>query len=134
MKLSLFKEDVIKQESGSPLYIDDGCFYVKRVGTAEYHKQIEELKKSEYGFVAPKQIDDNLLLALWLSEFGVTGWDGVLDEEEYELEFSRRNARAVFTNPAFYLGLNSLLISHGSNYANYLFDEVSEDVEQIKKN
>lgn len=133
MKLSLYKEDVTKQESGSPLYIDDGCFYVKRVGTAEYHKQIEELKKSEYGF-APKEVNHNLIFALWLSEYGITGWEGVLDEEEYELEFSRRNARIVFNNPAFYLGLNALLMNHGSDYANYLFDEVTEDIEQIKKN
>lgn len=133
MKLSLYKEDLEKHESGSPLYVGEGCFYVKRVGTPEYYKQIEELKKLEYGF-APKEVNNGLLLGLWLSEYGVTNWEDVLDEDENPLEYSRKNARLVFNNSAFYLGLNSILINHGSDYANYLFDEVEEDIKEVKKN
>lgn len=132
MRLSDFKEDPAKQESGSPYYVGDGCFYVKRINTTEYTKQIEDIKKELYGF-APKGMNSNLILAYWLAEYGITGWEGVLDEEDNELRYSKVNARKVFLNPAYFLGLNSLLIQHASNYANYLHDELAEDLEEIKK-
>ena len=132
MRLDLFKESKDKQESGSPCYLDDGYFNVLRLHTPEYNKQIEDIKKLEYGF-APKDIDTNLVIATWLAEYGVTGWDGVLDEDDNELRFTRKNARKVFLNPAYYLSLNALLIQHASDYANYLFDDVNEDIESVKK-
>jgi len=132
MNLNDFAEDLSKHEKGSPLYIDDGVIYVKRIHTAEYNKQREAIKNREYGF-ASKDIDDNLITAYWLAEFGVTGWDGILDGDK-ELEFNQANSRAVFLNPNYRLSLNALLINHAANYANYLFDEVNEDIEQVKKN
>lgn len=131
MLLSDYAESAEKQESGSPFYLDDGCFWVKRIGTSEYHKQIEEIKSQIYGF-APKEIDNNLVTAHWLAEYGVTNWDGVIDENE-ELEFSRANARRVLLNPAYSMSLNAHLLVHASDYSKYLFDQVSEDIEAAKK-
>jgi len=131
MQLLDFAEDSQKQENGSPLYLDDGFICVKRIHTVEYNKQRESIRNSIYGF-SPNDIDENLITSHWLAEYGVTGWDGVLDGDK-ELEFSRENARAVFLNPNYKLSLNALLINHAANYANYLFDEVSEDIKKIKK-
>lgn len=134
MNLNSYKEDLEKQESGSPFYMgEDACFYVKRVGTTQYSKQIEEIKRNIYGFAA-KDIDWGLVLGTWLAEHGVTGWDNILDESDNKLDYSVLNARKVFLNPSFFNSLNAQLISYGSDYANYLFDEVTEDVDQIKKN
>jgi len=134
MKLSLFKEDLEKQESGSAFYMgEDAVFYVQRVGTVNYNKQIEDIKRNIYGF-APKDLDAGLILATWLAEYGVTDWENILDEEEVKLDFSKSNARKVFLNPSFFNSLNAQLIAHGSDYSNYLFDEVNEDIKQIKKN
>lgn len=132
MNLLEYKEDLEKREAGSPCYIGDGCFYVRRVGTAKYFKEIEDLKKTIYGFTS--KIDNNELLAHWLAEYGVTGWDNIFNEDESELNYSKISARKIFLNPAYHLGLNAILINHGSDYANYLFDEVSEDIEAAKKN
>ena len=133
MNLDQYKESKEKQEGGSPCYLSDAHFNVKRFNTTESSKQIEDIKKREYGF-APKDIDFNLVLAIWLSEFGVTGWEGVLNEEGKELKYTNGNARKVFINPEYFMSLNAILIQHASDYNNYLYDEVLEDVEVIKKN
>jgi hypothetical protein len=133
MRLDLYKESKEKQESGSPCYLGDGSFNVKRLHTPEYNKQIDDIKKNEYGF-APKDVDTNLILATWLAEYGVTGWDGVLDSDDKSLKFTRKNARKVFLNPEYFLSLNAILIQHASDYNNYLHDEILEDVEAVKKN
>lgn len=133
MNLSEFKEDLEKQESGSPYYLgDDGVIYVKRVGTNQYNIEIEEIKRNIYGFIQ-KDLNIGLVLGTWLAEHGVTDWENILDEDDNSLDFSRSNARNVFLNPSFFNSLNAQLIAHGSSYANYLFDEIIEDVEQIKK-
>ncbi len=132
MDLNNFAECPDKQEGGSPLYLDDGSIFVKRIHTAEYNKQRESIRNNIYGF-SPNEIDENLITAHWLAEHGVTNWDGIFDGNK-ELEFTRKNARAVFLNPNYKLSLNALLINHAANYANYLFDEVKEDIEQVKKN
>lgn len=131
MNLELFAEDQEKQENGSPLYLDDGFICVKRIHTSEYSKQRESIRNNLYGF-SPNDIDENLITAHWLAEYGVTDWEGVFDGEN-ELEFTRANARAVFLNPNYKLSLNALLINHAANYANYLFDEVTEVIEAVKK-
>ena len=133
MNLADYKESQEKQEKGSPCYLGDGSFDVKRIHTPEYNKQIEEIKLELYGF-APKEIDNNLILAHWLCEHGVTGWDGVFGDEDEELDYSKPNARKVFLNPSMFLSLNALLISHSSDYANYLYDLVEKDIEAVKKN
>lgn len=131
MNLELFAEDPQKQEKGSPYYIDDGFICVKRIHTVEYNKQREQIKNREYGF-SSREVDENLITAMWLAEFGITGWDGVMDGDD-ELEFTPANVKGVFLNPNYRLSLNALLINHAANYANYLFDEVKEDIKAVKK-
>ena len=131
MNISTFEESAEKQESGSPCYIEDGHFNVKRFNTTQSTIEIEAIKKREYGF-APKDIDNNKVFALWLCEYGVTGWDGIGDDEK-DLEYSKSTARQIFLNPAYFLSLNLLLLQHASDYSNYLNDEAEEDVEAVKK-
>ena len=134
MKLSNYSEDLEKQESGSAYYLgEDGCFFVKRAGTTQYNKEIEDIKKAEYGF-APKDVDYGLIIGMWLAEHGVTGWDNILDENDNPLKFSRKNARKVFLNPAYFNSLNLLIIQHANDYNNYLHDEIEEAIESVKKN
>lgn len=133
MNLSLYKEDKEKQEGGSPCYYGDSFFNVQRANTPAYQVQVEEIRNNLYGF-APKEIDSNKIIAYWLAEYGITGWDGIFDEAGVELEFSRENARKVFLNPELFLSLNLLLIQHASDYTKYLHDAVEADIEEIKKN
>ena len=134
MKLSLYKEDVSKRESGSPCYLGDGYFNVMRINTPDYYKQIEDIKKRLYGF-SPKDMDSNEIIGTWLSEHGVTGWDGIIDgDDDKELPYSKKSARKIFLNPAYFLSLNALLIQHASDYNNYLFDAIETDINAAKKN
>lgn len=133
MKLSSFRENTDKQDSGSPCLIGDAYFDVRRANTPEYQMQIEDIRNKLYGF-APKNVDANEVIAHWLAEHGVTDWGGVLDEGDLPLEFNKQNCRSVFLNPEYHLSLNALLIQHAGNYQNYLYDEVNKDVEEIKKN
>lgn len=165
MKLSAYREDAHKQNNGVPIFIGDGVFYLKRWGTPESEDFIKELKKKLFGPLHKDQTgDSNKLLAEWLIEYGVVGWDGVLTEEadedeEYEwyeffhkfrnlfgtknkiekpklreLKYSKETARAVFSNPEYYLSLNSEILKGCTNFENYLYDDASEDLEAIKKN
>ena len=134
MDLSEYKEDLEKQEKGSPCYLRDSSpayFDVKRINTAEYIKEIESIKKQLYGFDLSK-MDSNLIMAWWLSECGCTGWSEVFSNGKL-LDYSKANARSIFHNPAFYLSLNALLVQHAGNYNNYLHDEAEEDISEIKK-
>ena len=140
--LSLMQEDVKKHEQGSPCYMpieEDadpetvGYFNVRRVNTPEYQKQIEEIKLELFGFSSP-EIDHALIAAHWLAEYGVTGWGNIIDEHEKDIVFSKSTARQIFLNPSFKMSLNSILISHGANYNNYIYDEAREDAEAVKKN
>lgn len=134
MNLSDFKEDADKQTKGSPCYIGEGYFNVCRIGGSEYLKQIEEIKLNLYGF-SPKNVDENEVMAHWLVEYGVTGWGGIFDGDETKpVEYNKQNARAIFLDKSYWKSLNMVLINHGSNYANYLHDEVEKDVEEVKKN
>lgn len=132
MNLSTYAEDSAKQESGSPCHLDDSSINVKRVGTASFNGEIETIKRNLYGF-APNEVDHNLVMAHWLAEYGVTGWDGIFGDEGKELIFNKQNALSVFLNPAYHMSLNTILINHGSDYNNYLFDEIERDIEQTKK-
>lgn len=134
MNLSDYKESASKQEKGSPCYIGEGGSYfdVKRIHTPEYYKQIEHIRVKLYGF-APKDVDNNLVLATWLVDYGVTGWSGI-EGDDGNLRYSKPNSRKVFLNPDYFLSLNALLIHHAGDYNNYLHDEIEEDIEQAKKN
>lgn len=131
MNLECFAECEEKQEKGSPCYLDDGVFYVKRIHTIEYHKQREQIKNRLYGF-SSREFDENLITAHWLTDHGVTGWEGIYQGDD-ELEFNQQNAAGVFLNPSYRISLNAMLINHAGNYANYLSDEIAEDIEAIKK-
>lgn len=164
MKLSMFRESSEKQLKGVPAYVGDAVFYLKRWGTPESDDFIKALRKKLFGPLHKDQTgDDRLLMAEWLIEYGVIGWDGVLQEaatedDEYEwyeffykfkerfgrqkidkpnvkeLTYSKSAARNVFSNPEYYLSLNSILISAAMNFENYLYDDALEDLEAIKKN
>lgn len=133
MNLNDYKENKVKQDKGSPCYVDDGGSYfdVQRMHTPQYYKQIEDIKIELYGF-APKEIDNSLVLATWLCEHGVTSWSGVF-EGDSELKYTKVRARKVFLNPSYFLSLNALLLQHAGDYNNYLNDEVEKDIEQTKK-
>lgn len=164
MKLSAFREDPKKQKGGAPIFIGDGVFYVRRWGTPESQDFLKQLRKNLFGPLHKDQTgDENLLVAEWLIEYGVTGWDGVLqesadDDQQYkwyeffhqwrsvfgkrkiekpevsELPYSKAAARNIFGNPEYYISLNNLILSGAMNFENYLYDDAAEDLEAIKKN
>ena len=126
-----YQEDKNKQEKGSPCHLSDDSFIlVRRFGTVQTTKELEKLKRRLFGF-ADKH-DEQLLLGHWLAEHGVTGWEGI-DSVGEEVEYSKSNALGIFTNPQYMLSLNQDLLRHATNYANYLHDDMCEDVENIKK-
>lgn len=136
MNINEYREDLNKHEKGSPFYFSDdeksSYIDVRRVGTPQYKKEIEEIKKSIYTF-NELDMDTDLILANWLVEYGVTGWGGVFDGDT-ELKYSKQTSRKIFLNPEYFRTVNALLIQHGTDYQNYLHDAANDDVEAIKKN
>jgi len=135
MNINEYKEDLVKQEKGSPCYFstNENSSYIdiRRVGTPQYKKEIEEIKKSLYAF-NDQDMDTDLILANWLVEYGVTGWSGIFDEDK-ELTYSKATSRKIFLNPEYFRTVNQLLINHGTEYQNYLHDAANDDIEAIKK-
>jgi hypothetical protein len=135
MSLDLYREDVEKHSSGSPCYIADMTFYVRRIGTKQAQTQIAEIKEKLYGlFPKPKEINENEIFANWLAYYGVCNWENVTDNDDGEpMEYSEAFARQLFLNEAYWMSLNQALITHAANYENYLADQVYEESEEIKK-
>jgi len=135
--LSLYKEDANKWSEGSPCYVIDMTFLVMRIGTAEFARQIEDIKERLYGlFPKPSDIDENEVMANWLAHHGCVGWENVIDdskEKDEKLEYSIANSIQLFLNKEYWLSLNQVLISHATKFENYLHDAVYEEVEAIKK-
>lgn len=138
--LSLFREDLTKQVEGSPCYTDNSdepmTFYVARIGTKLYREQIKEITEKLYGILPkPAEIDEDKIIANWLAHYGVLNWDNVVDGETDDPEpFNKEFCRKLFLNPQYYHSLNKVLISHASNFENYLSEEEVKDTESLKKN
>lgn len=105
--------------------------YVKRLGGSVTDAQLRKISDQLYGFSnQPK--DNNLILAHWLVEHGVTGWENITMGGK-PFPYTDQNKRFLLMDIRFRLSVNEMLIHHASNYANYVVDKISEDVEQVKK-
>lgn len=137
--LDNYREDLQKQKDGSPCYLDEGTFFIKRSGTPEVKKQLAEIRERLYGIFLKDSngIDEYRIWAHWLAEFGVVGWDDIqhIDEngKAVPLEFTREAARDIFLNEQYRRSLIPKLVEFSLNYENYLCEQSQEDVEQVKK-
>ena len=133
MKLSDYQESKELQQSGAPIAVGDSVFYVRRLGTKESQEALKNIRQQLYGpFHKMADVDNNRLYGHWLTEYGVTGWTGV-DDQDGQLEYSKGAARNVFTNPDYFLSLNDLLISAALRFENYLHDEAQADGDKLEK-
>ena len=136
LKLSIFQEDPQRQENGTPIFIDkdnsDATISVKRAAGFEYQKEIAKIKRTLYGFDI-ESINPDEVMANWLAEFGVTGWSGLIGEDDKPLKFTKSNSRALFKSKEYWNSLNTKLIMKASDYNNYLTDKGREDLEELKK-
>lgn len=135
MSLDLFREDLLKQSEGSFCYVNQMTFYVKRLGTKESQSELKDIKDKLYGpFPKPDDVNDSFILANWLAYCGVMGWSGVSDSEGgEEIPFSRQEARKIFLNEQYHNSLNMVLVKFASDFENYLCDEASNEIDEIKK-
>lgn len=133
MELSAFREDLAKHTSGAPIYVGDACFYVRRWGTAEAQKALRDIRLGLFGPLHKHQIgDDDRIMAEWLAEYGVTGWENVRGDDG-PLGYDKQAARKVFLNPEYFQSLNSLLYVEAAKFENYLHDQAAEDLDALKK-
>jgi hypothetical protein len=133
VKLSDYQESKELQQSGAPIAIGDSVFYVRRLGTKESQEALKNIRQQLYGpFHKMADTDNNRLYGHWLTEYGVTGWTGV-DDQDGALEYSKEAARNIFTNPDYFLSLNDLLISAALRFENYLHDEAQADGDKLEK-
>lgn len=134
MKLSEYREDLTMRKNGAPIAVSDATFYVRRFGTPESNEIIKQLRQQIYGPLHKMQDGDELAVyAHWLTDYGVTGWEGVLNEDDSALEYSQQAARKIFTNPEYQMSLNMVLISASAAFENYLHEESDKDLETLKK-
>lgn len=133
MKLSELKESLDLQTSGAPIAIGDATFYVRRLGTVESQKSLKTIRENLYGpFHKMQDGDNHRIYGHWLTEYGVTGWQGLQDQDG-QLDYSKDAARNIFTNPEYFLSLNDLLISAALRFENYLADEADKDGDALEK-
>jgi len=133
MKLSDYQESKQLQQEGAPIAVGDSVFYVRRLGTKESQEAIKNIRQQLYGpFHKMSEVDNNRLYGHWLTEYGVTGWSNVEDQDG-ALEYSKEAARNIFTNPEYFLSLNDLLISAALRFENYLHDEAQTDGDKLEK-
>lgn len=134
--LNRYREDEDKQQNGSPWYSGDTTILCRRSGTPEAKRVMKELRDQLFGPLHKWTAqDDSVLLAHFLVEYGVCGWENVRETEKGEpIPYSKNNARMIFLNPEYYLSMNVELFAFMSNFENYLFDAAEEDIEALKKN
>jgi hypothetical protein len=134
MNLSDYRESIDLRTQGAPLPVDDAIFFVKRYGTPESNKILKDLRMQLFGPLHKMQdADYDTIHAHWLTDYGVTGWEGVQDEQGETLEYSTQTARAIFTNPEYMMSLNRILIDGACAFENYLHEEAEQDTEVLKK-
>lgn len=124
------------QQKGAPFVTEGGTFYVRRSGTDEFFKFRREIAARLFGvYLQPKPECETKILAHMLSEYLVTGWDDVYDDDgQGELvPYSIENARYVFLDKRYFLSLNSLINEFSWNFTNYLHLQAEEDLEALKK-
>ncbi len=135
MRFSTFRENVQKQRDGAAIPIGIAVFYCKRWGTKESDAFITKLRREIYGpFVSNSDEYFPELLAHWLSEYAITNWENVHQEDEDSLlKYSLKKARLIFLDESYWLELNMRLFKEANNYENYLDEIAKEDSEEIKK-
>lgn len=135
--IKCFEEDLEKSLNGAPIYPfpdnADLFFDVKRIGTFQQQNEMEDIRKRVYGFNPPRHIDNNLLWAHWLGEYGCTGWGYLEDDKGNALEFSRATCRGIFLDESHRNFLVPTLISGANDAYAYLTDEAIEAIEEAKK-
>lgn len=133
--LASYREDLQKQQHGTPIYVGDSVFYVRRYGTANSKKAIKALKLELFGPLHKhEEHDDDLLLAHWLVEYGVSNWEGVAETDGGKpIKYSNAAARKIFLNPEYFQSLNLMLFNESMKFENYLHDQATEDTEAVKK-
>ncbi len=131
-----FKECCNAHEQGVNIYPNDGDGYFKlrRLGTPQTAREIEQIRLSKHGlFSGDDETTHMEIMAEWLSEFGVTGWGGINDPEtDNEIPFSRSACRQVFSNPA-YVGLVGILITEATTIGHFLEANIREMEKELKK-
>jgi len=134
-----FLEDEGLQANGAPFYLssiypsNNGVFYVSRFGCVESVKQMKKLRKQLHGFDSTKDVDEAELIAIWLAEFGVTGWENLTDANDNEVPFTRANCRQVFADKRLKLSLCNELFRFACNYEHYIKEQIIEDIDALKK-
>ena len=137
MNINEFRECLTLQKDGSALTIGDATFYIRRANTTEYTKAFVDIKKALFKpwYQEHELTDDQILEATGhlLAEYLVAGWENVQDEDGNDVPFNESNASKIFTNQEYWQSLNLAIISHATNYSNYLHSKKKEDIEEAKK-
>jgi hypothetical protein len=135
MRFSAFRENCEKQKDGAPVEIGVASFFIRRWGTKESDAALSRIRRELFGpFLSNDEQYFPELLANWLAEYGVVNWSGVYDEDaDAEIAYTKRLARQIFLDPAYWLELNIKLYTQANNYENYLDKIAEEDAETIKK-
>lgn len=134
MQIGAFRESLEIQEKGAPFRKGSATIFVRRWGTRESETYLSDLRRELLG---PFQRDAAYfpeILAHWLAGYGVTGWEGVYDDDGKELLlFSASTSRQTFLDEGVRLSLNYEIFEFCQNYENYLEDVAREDEKEIKK-
>lgn len=134
MSLAMYREDLDKQRNGAPIHVGEATFYVRRWGTPESLRVRKELARALWGPLhRASEGNDAELLAHWLAEYAVTGWDDLRDEGGELVVYTREAARAIFLDDAYWLSLNDLLFRGAAAFENYLAEDAEASTEAIKK-
>lgn len=137
MLIAEYAEDLEKWRQGAPVYIptEGGqiTFYLRRWGTPESEKRLKRIKQALFGPMHRETGEDSaLVFAHWLADYGVVRWDDFESEGE-TVKHSQSRARELFLDERYFYSLNQMLINEALNYETFLYEQIEEAADEIKK-
>jgi len=105
MKLTKFKQNLVKAEDGATIDMGDGLkVTVARIGSKRYQDVIKKLTAPYQRQIRNKTLGDDVyedLLDKALVDGALIKWEGLEDDNGVNIPFSREKALELFKNPEY---------------------------------
>ena len=105
MKLTKFKQNLVKAEDGATIDMGDGLkVTVARIGCKAYQDTIKKLTAPHQRAIRNKTLDDSVyedIMNKALVETILLGWEGLEDEAGNVIPYSKDKAMELMTNPEY---------------------------------
>ena len=134
-----YKENITAREKGVKYEVPSGAiFFIRRGGMASWKQAIkdatDEVLGASYSFDYIDPHSDEKILCKAVSNYLVSGWENLKDENDVALPYSLSTARNLFEAEGLpYYALAVELFTASTEHERYLQILINEDSTYIKK-